>query len=578
MRWQITDFKGIARADLDISPGHATVMTGVNSSGKSSTIQSLLLAAQSLYDDGPIVLNGPLVRLGDAEDLVREGAQSKSIGIQLSLESGYTARGGSPVVRVASYELVAAEDHATLRARKVTIDGPDFEGLPLVLARQNSRGSDVELALQATRQLGERDVLHVKSLLGDGSRQLRTYVAMQGLRPVVVVQLLNPEDVRTRYRKSLAGWLAEEDASLHRLDGSPAFTPSVVREFLRVLSEAAQSEQLENIPIHEILRSRAVTPMGLKRAWHELKDEDQERVLDVAAEYRSRSPWAFLTVKGSRWGYRMQEGVLEGQLEEAMGDSYVALTMLSDALDELSRRVQYLGPLRDEPRVVWNHWNELARGLPVGTRGEFSAAVLSRGDSSLVNYQTPAGEPRIAPLSVAVNQWLAHLEIGDDVVARPQGKLGVGFDLQINGQTRDLTSVGVGVSQALPLLVGLLRSPHASVFIVEQPELHLHPAVQARLADFLLRARPDVSLIVETHSEAFITRIRRRAAEGILRPHAVDITFVEPSAHGAIARKLGLTEFGDLDEWPAGFLSSAEEDIREILRKNIERSQGITNA
>lgn len=575
MRWRITDFKGIATAEIDITPGHATVITGVNSSGKSSTIQSLLLAAQSLYDDGSIVLNGPLVRLGDAEDLVREGAESIGIGMLLDVDARGGGRGNTEGDPTATFELVATEDHATLRARKLTIAGPGFDSLPFVLARQNSRGRDVELALQATHQLGERDVLHVKSLLGNDSRQLRTYVAMQGLRPVVVVQLLDPEVVRSRYRKALAGWLAEEESASYRLDGSPAFTPSVVREFLRVLSDASDSELLRSVPLGEVLR--AVTPMGLKRAWRELSQLAQTSVLDVAADYRARSPWAYLPVKGSLWGYRTHDGVLEGQLEEAMGDSYTALTLLSEALDEVSQRVQYLGPLRDEPRVVWNHWNELARGLPVGTRGEFSAAVLSRGDASLVDYRTPEGQGRIAPLSVAVNEWLAHLEIGDDVVARPQGKLGVGFDLQIDGHTRDLTSVGVGVSQALPLLVGLLKSPYRSVFIVEQPELHLHPAVQARIADFLLRARPDMSLIIETHSEAFITRIRRRAAEGVLRPEDVDITFVEPSRSGSIARRLGLTEFGDLNEWPEGFLSSSEEDIRQILRNNIERARGQIN-
>ncbi|AYF98650.1 AAA family ATPase [Protaetiibacter intestinalis] len=573
MRWQITNFKGIARAEFDISPGHATVITGVNSSGKSSTIQSLLLTAQSLYDDGPIVLNGPLVRLGDAEDLVREGAESNSIGIRLNLDPARSARGPSDPEAQVSYELVSSEDHSTLRARRVTIERTEFSSEPFVLARQNSRGSDVELALQATRHFGECDVLHVKSLLGDDRRQLRTYVAMQGLRPVVVVQLLSPEAVRTRYRKAFAAWIAEDERVAHPLDGLGT-APSIARDFARVLSDVIQRDEFSESGLQDAVRSRGLTPSRLRRAMRELDASQRDAILDIAADQRARSPWVCLPVK-QLWSFRsMSDGVLEAQLEEILGDSYVALLLLSECLDDLSQRVQYLGPLRDEPRVVWNHWNELARGLPVGTRGEFSAAVLSRGDSALVSYRSPNGEPKMAPLSSAVNEWLAHLEIGDDVVARPRGKLGVGFDLQINGRTRDLTSVGVGVSQALPLLVGLLKSPQSSVFIVEQPELHLHPAVQARLADFLLRARPDMSVIVETHSEAFITRIRRRAAEGTLPLKDVDIAFVETSDSGSVARRLGLTEFGDLSEWPEGFLSSTEEDIREILRHNVERARG----
>ncbi|MFC6877539.1 AAA family ATPase, partial [Flavobacterium myungsuense] len=144
---------------------------------------------------------------------------------------------------------------------------------------------------------------------------------------------------------------------------------------------------------------------------------------------------------------------------------------------------------------------------------------------------------------------------------------------KLHGSVRDLTSVGVGVSQTLPLLVGLLTAPHNSIFIVEQPELHLHPAVQARLADFMLSARPDVAVVIETHSESFITRVRRRAAEEAIAVTDVDISFVEPHDGGSIARTLQLSEFGDLSEWPDGFLSSAEEDIREILKRNIMRSR-----
>ncbi|WP_162528596.1 AAA family ATPase [Mycolicibacterium sp. CBMA 361] len=78
----------------------------------------------------------------------------------------------------------------------------------------------------------------------------------------------------------------------------------------------------------------------------------------------------------------------------------------------------------------------------------------------------------------------------------------------------DLTSVGTGVSQVLPVLVMCLQAPPGSLLLIEQPELHLNPAVQQKLADFLLAiAASGRQLLVETHSDYLITRLRLRTAK-----------------------------------------------------------------
>lgn len=263
--------------------------------------------------------------------------------------------------------------------------------------------------------------------------------------------------------------------------------------------------------------------------------------------------------------------MLERSLAYHLRPSLGALASLGSTLEEFARQVQYLGPLRDEPRVVWTQWNEQARGLPVGSRGEFSAAVLSRRASRPIAYNRPNGDPAVEPLNTAVDEWLTYLDIGEGVAARSRGKLGVGVEVNIGGHARDLTSVGVGVSQALPLIVALLSVPRRSVFIVEQPELHLHPAVQARLADFMVTARQDLSVVVETHSEALLTRIRRRVAEEKIQPDRVRIVFVENDGFGASTRNLQVSSYGDLSEWPSGFISGGDDDTRAILQANLRR-------
>ncbi|KRA24067.1 hypothetical protein ASD65_06235 [Microbacterium sp. Root61] len=173
-----------------------------------------------------------------------------------------------------------------------------------------------------------------------------------------------------------------------------------------------------------------------------------------------------------------------------------------------------------------------------------------------------------------MDDWLRFLDIGESITTSNHGKLGVGLEVTLSGQKRDLTAVGVGVSQALPLVVGMLSAPHSSLFIVEQPELHLHPAVQARLADFLANARRDITVVVETHSEALITRVRRRVAEGAIDKGQVQVVFVEPSEGGTETRELSFNEFGDLSEWPTGFLASPDDDTSAILEANVKRLSG----
>lgn len=581
MRWTIENFKGLMRAELDLTPGKLTVLTGVNSSGKSSVLQSLLLAAQSLYRTGPVVLNGPLVRLGDAHDLVREGESADAVRIEVRLTEVDPDDDDTESPLRAVLDLKPTEDRATLQVRRLEISSVDDPAHPFVLDRQNARTEDVSLVEQATHRLGPVQALHLKSYLGASRKPLRIFVVMQGLTPAAVVQLLKPEEVALRYRKAAERFLAQAFGDSQQNVRARSFPRAssasyVVREFLRLCSLHESDEAAQFTEQFDDARSGAV--YAFDKAWRKLSATQRELLLDVASQMRSREPYVVRQVRGGGHRFR-QPGLLETALETALGDSYEALETFNDSMGELAERVQYLGPLRDEPRVVWNHWNELARGLPVGTRGEYSATVLSRAASTLIQYVGPYDHRvKVASLQKAVDEWLAYLDIGEGVSARSRGKLGVGLMINVNGRARDLTSVGVGVSQALPLVVALLRVPHGSLFIVEQPELHLHPAVQARLADFFLKARPGVTVIVETHSDSFVTRIRRRAAEGEVTNESVDITFVESTNDGARTRVLELTEFGDLNEWPAGFLTAAEEDTTAILQANLAKFNGAAGA
>lgn len=590
MKWRARDFKGLAEGQLEFESGTLTVLAGANSSGKSSLLQSVLMAAQSLHHDGPIVLNGPLVRLGEAEDLVRDGAQTTRLSLQIGGQDGINlwddpltpaSEAGAPGMLI-EYELKSINDGGSLNLQTVRITS-DLHGEdePLLLSKENSRSEDVATVAQIVDD-PDADILHVKTTLGSLGRQLRTYVAFAGLVPIALVRLAKSETVKSEYSTLFSTALKSitKEPSTSRQGSNRATLGSELFVLERELWRTAAILERDPDGDPTLKEHLQTLSTGSRRELADLvtlEPSSQQIFIDALARFRSKSAHVSLPIQslsGRRYSYYASDsGILERDLRLKLDSSILALAGLRAALERLASQVQYLGPLRDEPRVVWTQWNEQALGLPVGARGELSAAVLSRRSSRLVSYVTPEKKAVRATLNSAVNDWLTYLEIGESVAAKSRGKLGVGVEVRVAGRARDLTSVGVGVSQALPLIVAYLSVPAHSIFFVEQPELHLHPAVQARLADFMLFARADVCGVVETHSEAFVTRIRRRVAEGGVRPQQVNIVFVENDGSGAKTRELKLSDYGDLSEWPSGFISGVGSDARAILQANFDRVQ-----
>ncbi|RJR29963.1 MAG: hypothetical protein C4576_34400 [Desulfobacteraceae bacterium] len=135
--------------------------------------------------------------------------------------------------------------------------------------------------------------------------------------------------------------------------------------------------------------------------------------------------------------------------------------------------------------------------------------------------------------------------------------------------------VGIGVSQVLPVLVSAYASRN-QIVAIEQPEIHLHPALQADLGDVFIQSALGGSknrFLIETHSEHLLLRIMRRMREtctgelpeGVppVTPKDVCVLYVEPDGSKSIVREMPLNEHGELVKaWPGGFF---EEGLREVF-------------
>ena len=168
-----------------------------------------------------------------------------------------------------------------------------------------------------------------------------------------------------------------------------------------------------------------------------------------------------------------------------------------------------------------------------------------------------------------VNNWLSKFGLKVDVSTIQD----VVHQLKIHQHTLDLdiTDVGFGISQILPIIVQGFLSFKGSLTMVEQPEIHLHPKMQAELADLFIdivnrkvepqrKKQKDLDngqkyLLIETHSEYLLKRLMRRINEKVIASDQVAVYFIEPpkeEGQPALIIEKEISEEGSF-EWPKDF-------------------------
>ena len=246
---------------------------------------------------------------------------------------------------------------------------------------------------------------------------------------------------------------------------------------------------------------------------------------------------------------------------------------------EIEDHLKYLGPLRERPQRAYLHSGNPT--IEMGDSGEYAAQILWLEKDRKVKYLPKLGdEPREVTLMEAVNDAFMKLGLLQPLDVKSEKAIMYQLLFQLGGPKRNeavtIADVGFGVSQLLPILVLGLRAEISSLLLLEQPEIHLHPRLQANLADFLLTlAEQGQRLIVETHSDHFINRLRRRIAEDPtdeLRDK-VNILFVRPpiDGRGATIDPLQVNQFGVIENWPPGFLPEASEEAEAILLAGLAK-------
>ncbi len=166
----------------------------------------------------------------------------------------------------------------------------------------------------------------------------------------------------------------------------------------------------------------------------------------------------------------------------------------------------------------------------------------------------------------------------DEINIRPLGKRNSEpFQVQIRkfggglkGPRRNLIDVGYGVSQVLPVVMELLREDAPDMFLLQQPEVHLHPSAQAALGTLFCQvASAGRQLVVETHSDHLMDRVRMDVRDGVapLKPEDVSILFFERKDLDVHIHSLRIDEEGNILDAPDGYRAFFMEETARSLWK-----------
>jgi predicted ATPase len=220
----------------------------------------------------------------------------------------------------------------------------------------------------------------------------------------------------------------------------------------------------------------------------------------------------------------------------------------------------------------------------MGRTGEDAVkAILYSRERGEKIQRAKGGKNRRVTLEEYIAEWLLKLGLIDEFRVEAVKEGSQIFQVQVKKSTKGtgalITDVGFGVSQILPVLVLCFYVPEGSTIILEQPEIHLHPAIQAGLADVFIDAyrKRKVQVLIESHSEYLLRRLQRRMAEEKLKVDEAAVYFCEAGDQGSTLRQLDLDMFGTIKNWPKDFFGDAFDEIaatqEAALKRKIENKQ-----
>ena len=625
-KWKVFNFKSI-REETELELGPLTIFAGANSSGKSTFIQSILLVAQTLahkVGSRSVILNGAFTSLGQFDDLKSSGSESDQISIKCTCRplidndaalpklTSIAPRGAIYYDRSNQLQEIACEmsfdaNPSSSQRELFQIQPRHFATMLSCIVRdEDNLDQKAEIAIRhSSKALSEIEGLDDTSDVDDHLRISLAYDVDLDEDSIAEVK----EDFRSAQPVGcmLRHFLPEriiysidtivEDANSITIalqnDGRRSLVSRRKNIFLSSEVKAVIRDVLKDVVDYDAIFKPKDVPNSLFQAdfdemsfgtWfgrlRELPSKDRLKIQQALRDCDNLFERIYDAMRLSTTGSQNSKALVQQRPPQLISDTFWYLNNF------FSTSLKYLGPLRDAPKPLYP-LAPSADPHDVGLRGEYTASILELHKNKKIRYIPSSSfiKPTInrnvviRSLEAAVIDWLQYLGVASSVKSRDMGKLGheLKVTLANSDVLHDLTHVGVGVSQVLPILVMCLLSDTDSTLVFEQPELHLHPKVQTRLGDFFLSmALCNKQCIVESHSEYLIDRLRFRSAAASADSelnHLAKIYFVDKPSTNSIFREVVINEYGAIQDWPEDFFDQSQKEAEEILRAALNKKR-----
>ena len=274
-------------------------------------------------------------------------------------------------------------------------------------------------------------------------------------------------------------------------------------------------------------------------------------------------------------------------------DAALAYYQDSDFLQDLNlhqenlfNKFYYLGPLRSKSSRIYSWAGTNPDSVGDDGRYTIQAILSAKHEGRKLGFS-----PRMhyKPFEAVIGTALKKMGLIEEYrINRIENRQDYEVKVKIKGSSEyvSLPDVGFGVSQVLPVIVQLFYAPSGSVIFIEQPEIHLHPKAQTLLADVIIDAvnmrenseDRKIQVIIETHSEYLLRRLQMRISDKTMKSEDLRAYFAHNKTSGSVLEELKVDTYGNILNWPEGFLGDMEKDMYDQAMNAMNRRIEERNA
>ena len=552
----LRNFKAFGNEMQEAPLSKITLIYGPNSGGKSSIIQPLLLLKQSLRNNYPyrerlLVPRGGYTDLGSFQSLIHRHDLERELGISLKYQTGAP---DNSVQNDVSMIFNRVSELFGVRYQVTSFDS----SLPLLVADSRSTDSNINPfgLSQWLFKIMEDDRL-IEGIDLDTPPRFLHYFALPQLSRAQELALRMEEELHLKEEEAFGR--AREIARM-REEELEQEEEELEQEFDWETGEDELSFEEDEVPLRILNWATEAVDREFEEEVARAKEEARIREEDLEEEEAREFELAYEYADK-----RMRAQELNRLLLAVIENYALTPEDIHHDFEHHLRSVNYLGPLRSAPERLYRLSSEKDESTSItGIQGEYSANVLYRN----------------ARFRLEVKYWFRKdkFDIPYELNVIPLGDAslsGEHITIALTDKRTDtqvtLADVGYGINQILPVIIEGIASEEGSILCVEQPEIHLHPRLQANIADLMIDTIADEpgkrkQWIVETHSELLVRRIQTQIAQGDISPSDVSVLYVDPDDddyEGSAIKQLRLDDNGYwLDEWPDGFFDEGYKQTR----------------